>query len=266
MAVEPLKPMADGGADAPPPVVGFLTIRELPRKSRAAKMRLRQGDVVLAVDSEVLRISEVELRDLLSDTDFDQWLLTIWRDGVIFHVFTNGPLNCALGYADPATCDKIADTLKTQRLPNPDTLLTFEVYRDLSRHCEAQDMTPSMVAVVFPLAWLFERRLWEPLGAVFVAYALTFAVHIVAFLVTYILVSLYMRRAQIALVRSFMMYRDKTLWVMMAATDERMVQRICLELDPKAQFAFGQKPPPPAPKKKKSYKISAAVDALDDAP
>ena len=74
------------GADDTP----YLKIAEHGRSSRTRALKLKMEDVIVAVDGTEFRANSDNLVDLLSSEDDGQWLLTIWRSGEFFEIFTRG--------------------------------------------------------------------------------------------------------------------------------------------------------------------------------
>ena len=69
----------------------FLKLSELKLKCRARNLRLKEEDVIVAVDSEPFHGSILELTNILSEED-KKTLLTIRRQDVFFEVITSGSL------------------------------------------------------------------------------------------------------------------------------------------------------------------------------
>ena len=71
----------------------FLRLKEHGQSSRTRALRLKENDIVVAIDGNSYHDSIDNMVDLLSSgEEGDMWLLTIWRNGKFFEVFTRGPL------------------------------------------------------------------------------------------------------------------------------------------------------------------------------
>ena len=92
------------------------------------------------------------------------------------------------------------------------------------------------MAIVFPPLWLMQNRLWEVMVAAFLIYGSTLAVHWVLFVIAYIVLSLYFRKAHLVLRRSFSMMRGRHIWMVVAEKSELDTQRLCRRMDPKCVF------------------------------
>ena len=74
-------------------VQSFLQLKEHGQSSRTRALRLKENDVIVAIDVEPYHESIDNMVDLLSSGEEDDtWLLTIWRNGKFFEIFTRGPL------------------------------------------------------------------------------------------------------------------------------------------------------------------------------
>jgi hypothetical protein len=76
----------------------------------------------------------------------------------------------------------------------------------------------------------------------------------VLFVIAYILLSLYFKKAQVPLRRSFSLFKERQMWLVIAARSLREVQEICRKIDPKCDFIDSEIGPVPvddAPVKKR---------------
>lgn len=234
----------------------FLTIKEVNTISRARTLRLAVGDVIIGTDSQIYRGGIIEFQTVMEECDEENGvLLTIWRDGAIFHVIGFGPLGVTLEFASPENIEQISKDLENFTFPKREELSVFEVLRNFARRCEIIDTSPSQLAFIAPPLWLIQHRLIEPLMAVMAIYAITFVVHWALFIIAYILMSLYFKRGYLMMLRSFIIYKEYQMWVVIAARDVKEVQQICRKFDPKTRFRDSQVGDPvieeTAPKKKR---------------
>lgn len=236
----------------------LLRVRGLGRRSRAIGLRLRVGDIIVAVNGEVFHGNPGELSDRLfiqpaDDEEYDdepqgerveRHVVTISRGGVFFEVFTYGPLGGDLDFVLPEESREIIAQFETRPALKLDELKAFEVYRDINRHCSMFEQVESATATITPILWLLERRMWEPLMATLSIYGLTFAISPWVFILTYILTALYFRRGQLAFQRSYAMFHERHMWMFVVAPSAYEAQVTCRMLDPKCSFEFSLIPPP----------------------
>ena len=67
----------------------FLKLKEHGQSSRTRALRLKENDVVVAIDGISYHDSIDNMVDRLSSgEESDMWLLTIWRNGKFFEIFS----------------------------------------------------------------------------------------------------------------------------------------------------------------------------------
>ena len=215
----------------------YLMVKELRAISRARSLRLQAEDIIVAIDGLPFHKDIETFLDIMFECDPENGrVLTIWRQGVLFNVIARGPLGCVLEHAKPDVSEKVTVDFKAYTVDPIETYATFEVLRDIFRNCIVLDTRLSPMAIVFPPLWLMQNRLWEVMVAVFLIYGSTLAVHWVLFVIAYIVLSLYFRKAHLVLRRSFAMMRGRHIWMVVAEKSELETQRLCRRIDPKCVF------------------------------
>ena len=69
----------------------FLKLKEHGQSSRTRALRLKEDDILVAIDGVSYHDTIDNMVDLLSSgEEGDMWLLTIWRNGKFFEIFTRG--------------------------------------------------------------------------------------------------------------------------------------------------------------------------------
>ncbi len=219
------------------PATTYLLIKELRAISRARSLRLQPEDLIVAIDGAPFHKDIESFLDIMFECDPENGrVLTIWRKGTLFNVLARGPLGCVLEHAKPDVSDKATDDFQTFNVEPIESYITFEVLRDIYRNCMVLDTRLSPMAMIFPPLWLMQNRLWEVLIATFLIYGSTLAVHWALFIIAYVLLSMYFRKAHLVLKRSFAMMRGRHIWLVVAEKSELEVQRLCRRMDPKCVF------------------------------
>ena len=238
----------------------YITIKELRSISRARSLRLQPDDVIVAIDGVPFDKDIETFLDIMFECDPDNGrLLTVWRNGVLFNVIARGPLGCALEHTKPEIAEKATEDFGKFTVDPIETYVTFEVLRDIFRNCVVIDTRLSPMAMIFPPLWLMQHRLWEVLIATFLIYGTTLAVHWVLFIIAYIILSIYFRKAHLVIRRSFAMMRGRHIWMVVAEKSEQETQRLCRRMDPKCIFVPDLVGPPVVdepPKKKRRRRAS----------
>ncbi len=229
----------------------FLKISELKLKCRARNLRLKDDDVIVAVDGEPFHGTILEFTNILAEED-KKTLLTIKRSDIIFELFAFGTLGTKFKFTSPLETIEIEKSFENHTIHPPEEYTIFEVLRDLRRKIDIIDASPSSLSWIFPPFWLIQNKLWEVLLVTISVYLITFCVAWWMFVITWILLALYFKKGQTTILRSFSIYRDKHFWLVLAAKDEEEIQKICRKLDPKCTFDYPLVPPlEEVPKKKR---------------
>ena len=244
----------------------YLKIAEHGRSSRTKALKLKIDDIIVAVDGTEFRSTSDNLVDLLSSEEDGKWLLTIFRDGQFFEVFTIGPLGGILKFTADEETLLISKKFSERPIIEKSEFRTFEVLKNMNKKCDIYDTTFSQTAVFLPPIWLIQNRMWEPFIAVMSVYLITFNVSLLLFIISSLLIAIYFKQGQITIRRSYSMFQEFQVWAIVAATDEASVQQICRKFDPKCDFLKSLVGPPSQSeednKKKKKKRKSGNVASV----
>ena len=234
----------EGGASEENVLQTFLKLKEHGQSSRTKALRLKENDVIVAIDGNSYHDSVDKMVDLLSSgEEGDLWLLTIWRNGKFFEVFTRGPLGGIFEFTRPDESQMIFELFQKREMGEKEEYRIFEALRDINRVVDVYDTTHSQVAVILPPVWLLQQKMWEPLLAILCVYLITFSVNIFLFILAVILIALYLRKGQVTLRRSYGMFQDRNAWAILAARSDKEAQEMCRGLDEKVNFINAQVKP-----------------------
>ena len=117
-----------------------------------------------------------------------------------------------------------------------ETIITFEVLRNMERACRIIDTRLSPLAYLAPPIWVVQNRLWEVLIAMIMICVATLAVHWLLFVISIVLLGMYFKRAHLVLRRSFALARGYHMWMVIAAKSELEVQKVCRQMDENSTF------------------------------
>jgi len=220
-----------------PLLQGFLKLKEHGQSSRTRALRLKENDVIVAIDGMNYHESIDNMVDLLSSgEEGDKWLLTIWRNGKFFELFTRGPLGGIFEFTRPEESQMIMELSQKRKIGEKEEYRIFEALRDVKRVVDVYDTTHSQTAVILPPIWLLQQKMWEPLLAILCVYLITFSVNIFLFILAVILLGLYFKQGQVTLRRSYGMFQDRQVWAILAARSDLEAQEMCRGLDEKVNF------------------------------
>ena len=218
-------------------IQSFLKLKEHGQSSRTKALRLKENDVIVAIDGIGYHETIDTMVDMLSSgDDNDLWLLTIWRDGKFFEVFTRGPLGGIFEMTRPDESQMISDLFEKREVGEKGQYKIYEALRDVKRVVDVYDTSHNQIAVVLPPIWLFSQKMWEPLLAIICVYLITFSVNIYLFVLAVILVAMYFRKGQVTLRRSYGMFQDRQVWAIIAARSDLEAQQMCRNIDEKVNF------------------------------
>jgi hypothetical protein len=224
----------------------FVMIKSLPRIAHGRDLRLREGDIIVAIDGELNELDIDAFRGLCEQAkeDAEPLLLTICRGDVIYDVLVEGRLGAELEYAN-AEASVAAQTLLSKHHIGPkDHYRNYEALRDIRRHVVLYDTAYSAIATLAPPIWLLQHRAWEPMAAVIAAYATSAVVHWGVFVATAILMAIYFHRIQFRLIRNYSLFTEHYFWHVCAARSAAEAQLVCRQLDPYCYFDFSHVGPP----------------------
>ena len=202
--------------------------------------RLEEEDILIAIDGQRYLKGHQELRNtfLEEEGSENKWLLTFYRNGVIFDILVDHPLRSTFDYSTKEETDLVLSVFSNHTFGDFQSYENFEVYRNKSGICDILNLKHDPMAWIAPPLWLLKYRLYPPLAVVFILYIFTFAIHIYLFLATVIMVSIYINRGQTNLMRSFTMFADKSHYMTVAASNEADVSLIIRKIDERNTVRF----------------------------
>jgi hypothetical protein len=224
----------------------FIKIKLLARVSHGRDLRLRDGDIIVAIDG-TLNTNDITAFRALGDNAKlleEKMLLTICRGEVVYDVFAEGRLGAELDYADAEASSAAAALFAKHHMGPKDHYQIYEALRDIQRHVVLYDTGYSPIAAIAPPVWLLQHRAWEPLAAVIAAYATSLVVHWGVFAATVILMAIYFHRIQFRLIRNYSLFTEHYFWHVCAARTAAEAQLVCRQIDPKCDFDFSHVGPP----------------------
>ena len=232
-----------------PPIRQFLKVQKQGIGRAAVAQRIKENDILVAIDGELFLGDKETLKAVFEDYDptmLDDvaWLVTFWRDGVFFNVCFKTPFRADFDFVSPEEAIEVSEGFKKLQFAPIEIYQNFEVFRDLGKNAAMHPTAQDPLATYAPLLWMLGNRLYYPMLAITIVYCVTAVTHILLFIIGYILVSLYVKRAQLNLLRSYHLFEEKFFWVVIGATSETEARQTCRALDPKILFRFDKAEPP----------------------
>lgn len=217
------------------PPVGTLAVAQGRQPAAIRALGLRAGDLLLSVDGAPFRgDSDALARALQSRTPR---LLTFQRDDGTFHILAEGALRAHWDRRPSPPADRATSGLDASLMVN------WEILADPAGNCDIQRLRPSIYALVLPLLWLAQNRLWPSLATATAAIVVSLAVSPLAAVAVHLACGLFVFRSGAGHVRKDRAARG--LWpdMVLAAPSEKAAIAAYQALRPGAHFAhYGARP------------------------
>ncbi len=215
----------------------FLQIKSIRTSSNAFLMKLKEGDVIIALDGELVHKSYEEFSKELSEIK-EKKILTLFREGVFFNTFIYGSLG--------VICENItSENIPELKIPNinayyqkDEFYFLFEVFKKPGSVAILLNTMPSILASFAPPLWMLQNRLWTFFCITMVFYFMLFMISPWLFFIGWVLKSWYVGNSQLDLLRFFYRLRNYRLSLRFCARSEKEAQEIARKFDKKIDFYF----------------------------
>ena len=202
--------------------------------------RLQESDILVAVDGKIYRDGPARLTEIFTSKVGEEakWLLSFYRDGQIFDLLITSPIQSQFGLATEQETQWALEQFDGHVFAEFDSYQNYEVYRDGHGVCDILSMEKDPMAFLFPLMWCLKYRLYPPIAALLVSYAITLFTNVILFVITYIVLSRFVYVSQNNIMRSFTLFESKNHYMTIAAVNENDVSAIVKKIDPHNKIRF----------------------------
>ena len=202
--------------------------------------RLKESDILVAVDGEVFTEGPKKLLEKfdLEAGDEPKWLLTFWRDGQLFDILINSPIQSEFGLATEQETAWAMEQFATHVFGDFSSYQNFEIYRDSDGVCDILSLEKDPLAFILPSVWCLKYRLYPPLAALLAAYLVTFFINIYLFAVAYVILSRFVYVSQDNIMRSFTLFAGKSHYMTIGSTNENDVSAVLKKIDPRNKIRY----------------------------
>ena len=202
--------------------------------------RLKESDILVAVDGKIYRDGPAKLREIFESRTGEKakWLLSFWRDGQIFDILVKAPIQSQFGLATQQETDWALEEFEEHVYAEFDTYQNYEVYRDPHGMCDILSMEKDPMTFLFPVMWCLKYRLYPPLFVLLVSYGITLFVNVILFLITYLVLSRFVYLSQNNIMRSFTLFENKSHYMTIAASNENDVSALLKKIDSNNKIRF----------------------------
>lgn len=231
----------------------FLKLQKFGLGREARSLRLKQGDVLVAIDGNLFsgdaamlravfdaedQNEDAEERDRVEDGETPRrFLLTFWREGKFFHLVFSAPLIARYDFTSAEESHLVIDGFKSVKLGPQERYVNFEVFKDIYRNAGIHALSEDPLASLIPFLWMLNHRLYYPMIGIALVYVITFLTHWALFVAVYVLVCIYTKRAQFNLLRSYQLFEEKYFWMVLAETSEIAARESARRFDTDLRFA-----------------------------
>ena len=202
--------------------------------------KLQESDILVAVDGKIYRDGPAKLREIFESRRGAEakWLLSFYRDGQIFDILVQTPIQSQFGLSTQQETDWALDKFAEHVYAEFDTYQNYEVYKDQHGVCDILSMEKDPMTYLFPAIWCLKYRLYPPLIVLLVCYGITVFVNLILFGITYAVLSRFIFLSQNNIMRSFTLYQNKNHYMTIAASNENDVSTLLKRIDPKNKIRF----------------------------
>jgi hypothetical protein len=202
--------------------------------------KLQESDILVAVDGKIYRDGPAKLREIFESRRGAEakWLLSFYRDGQIFDILVQTPIQSTFGLSTQQETDWALDKFAEHVYAEFDTYQNYEVYKDQHGVCDILSMEKDPMTYLFPAIWCLKYRLYPPLIVLLVCYGITVFVNLILFAITYAVLSRFIYLSQNNIMRSFTLYQNKNHYMTIAASNENDVSALLKSIDPTNKIRF----------------------------
>ena len=202
--------------------------------------KLQESDILVAVDGKIYRDGPAKLREIFESRRGAEakWLLSFYRDGQIFDILVQTPIQSTFGLSTQQETDWALDKFAEHVYAEFDTYQNYEVYKDQHGVCDILSMEKDPMTYLFPAIWCLKYRLYPPLIVLLVCYGITVFVNLILFAITYAVLSRFIFLSQNNIMRSFTLYQNKNHYMTIAASNENDVSTLLKRIDPQNKIRF----------------------------
>ena len=200
-------------------------------------LRLRDGDVLVAVNGQAFSGSEKDLSALFIEANGHALVLSFHRGSTLFNVLST---SSRLGAWEPIDW---SPDLSPSKL-NPDVMTNREFFRGANGLYDVQPLAPGMLALIAPPVWLLQMRLWVPSAALIAAMMVAFAVSPLMAIAAYLAAGMHIWHSGPKYFRNDREARGFLAEIVIAAPSEKAAHAAYTRLNPDTRFVFSPEPQP----------------------
>ena len=215
----------------------FLKIKSLRTSSRGFQMKLKENDIILCLDGQLVNTTYDIFSKELKEIEHKK-ILTLVRNDILFNTFIDGPLGVI---CEEVSSEEIAnlEKLDLKTILDLDSFYQqFEVYKKHQNVSILLNTIPTMLASLAPPLWMVQNRLWTFLGISLIFYMTLLVISPWLFLIGWVLKSWYVGNNQINILRFFHTFNNYRFWISFCEDSEKKAQELARKFDNKVDFNY----------------------------
>jgi hypothetical protein len=200
-------------------------------------MKLKEDDIILCLDGEVVSLTYEELSKKLKDIE-NKSILTILRDGIYFHTYVYGPIGVICEQIDSNQIPDL-NLIDLQKIFDVNaSYQQYEIYKNLGNVCILLNTVPTILASLAPPLWMIQNRLWMLFGISMVYYSILLIISPWLLCIGWVLKSWYVGNNQIEILQYFYRFNNYKLWLSFCEINDQKAQELARQIDNKIDFDF----------------------------
>ena len=180
----------------------FLQIKSIRTSSNAFLMKLKEGDIIIALDGTEVNKSYEDLSKELKEIK-DRKVLTLYRDGVFFNTLVFGSLGVICEQVNSENIPELNSFKLNEFYKSDEFYHQYELFKKPDAIAILLNTSPSILASLAPPLWMIQNRLWTLFSITMLFYIFLFIISPWLFFIGWILKSWYVGSSQIDILRLF---------------------------------------------------------------
>ena len=215
----------------------FLQIKAIRTSSNAFLMKLKEGDIILALDGKEVNQSYEDLSKELNEIK-ERKVLTLYRDGVFFNTFVYGSLGVICEQIRNEIIPELNNFKLNEFYSAEEFYHQYELFKKPESIAILLNTSPSILASLAPPLWMIQNRLWTLFSITMLFYIFLFIISPWLFFIGWVLKSWYVGSSQIDILRFFYRLGNYRLSSIFCAKSEKEAQELSRKFDNKIDFYY----------------------------
>jgi hypothetical protein len=215
----------------------FLQIKSIRTSSNAFLMKLKEGDIIIALDGTEVNKSYEDLSKELKEIK-DRKVLTSYRDGVFFNTLVFSSLGVICEQVNSENIPELNSFKLNEFYKSDEFYHQYELFKKPDAIAILLNTSPSILASLAPPLWMIQNRLWTLFSITMLFYIFLFIISPWLFFIGWILKSWYVGSSQIDILRLFYRLGNYRLNSIFCAKNEKEAQELSRKFDNKIDFYY----------------------------